>query len=148
MRWVQDHREYTVEEIFQYISDCPIICIGSDSQRHGLDVKYSTVILCEKPNTTSGPMYWYWNQRIVYDTLTLRERIFKECNRSMEVAFWLQKKFPNKKIEVHVDVSTDPRHASSRYLMETKGFIQGCGFDFKCKPESWVASTVADWHVK
>ena len=56
--------------------------------------------------------------------------------------------FPEAAIEIHADVGTTKRSATSKFVEFVRGWIRGSGFTAKVKPYSWASSTVADWHTK
>ena len=51
-------------------------------------------------------------------------------------------------IEIHADINPDQNHMSSKYKNTITGYIQGCGFKVKIKPNSFVASSIADQHTR
>jgi predicted RNase H-related nuclease YkuK (DUF458 family) len=57
-------------------------------------------------------------------------------------------RFPEAAIEIHADVGTTKRSATSKFVEFVRGWIRGSGFTAKVKPYSWASSTVADWHTK
>ena len=61
---------------------------------------------------------------------------------------YLKKNLCNANIEIHADVNTDTKHLSSKYRNMIVGYITGCGFDCKVKPDSFVASGIADIHTR
>ena len=71
---------------------------------------------------------------------TLRDNI-------VNIAKELSERFPNSKIEVHVDVGKTNRSKTRIYVDMIKGWVTGMGYLFKIKPQSW-ASYIADWHSK
>ena len=54
----------------------------------------------------------------------------------------------NENIEIHADVNTDSKQLSSKYKNVITGYIKGCGFSVKTKPQAFVASSIADLHTR
>ena len=53
-----------------------------------------------------------------------------------------------KQIEVHCDINSKPQFASNRFNAGANGYVTGCGFNYRCKPDAWAATGVADWHTR
>lgn len=47
-------------------------------------------------------------------------------------------------ISIHVDAGNSPKGKTRALIPELVGWIKACGYDVKTKPESFVASTIAD----
>ncbi len=126
-----------------YISNSEVPCeitVGSDSHVFKKCVVYISVVSIHSKGR--GAIYFY--QREETKRVEFHERIFSEVNRSIELA---------KKIEtaigipiIHIDVG---HNGKTRDLINAaKGMVTGCGFEARIKPESCIASTVADKHSK
>ena len=51
-------------------------------------------------------------------------------------------------MEIHADVNFDPAHLSSKLKSTIVGYVIGCGFPCKIKPDSFVASGIADLYTR
>ena len=70
------------------------------------------------------------------------DKIFEEVDCSIEIAKTCAERFPQAKIEVHVDVGKTNRSRTRIYVDMLRGWVTGMGYLFKVKPYSW-ASDVA-----
>ena len=81
----------------------------------------------------------------------LLTRISEETRRSIELAEFIAMKTncDPQSIELHLDISpTETNHATSRFSDMLKGYVAGCGFPCKVKPNAWASQSVADRHSK
>jgi predicted RNase H-related nuclease YkuK (DUF458 family) len=75
----------------------------------------------------------------------LRQRLLMEAMRSLEVAWYLDKRVSKENIiEVHLDVNRSLKYKSGKYKDELVGLIMGQGFKCLVKPDSFAASIAAD----
>ncbi len=74
--------------------------------------------------------------------------MLKETSDSIEIANFLNAALDNPNLEIHIDVNTDPKHKSSKFKNTLIGYVTGCGFECRVKPESFVASSIADNHTR
>ena len=74
--------------------------------------------------------------------LNIRERMMKEVNKSIEIAYSLHEILQKYDIkpEIHVDINTSQNHKSNVALQDAMGYIKGMGYDFRAKPDA-IAST-------
>lgn len=76
---------------------------------------------------------------------SLRQRLLTEAMRSLEVAWYLDKKIPKKSfVGIHLDVNQNLKYKSAHYKEELVGLVLAQGYQCWTKPNSWCASTVAD----
>lgn len=118
--------------------------VGTDALSRSGSTVYVTVITVLDPR--GGGRVFYRRDRTPL-ARSLAEKLFAEVTRSIEVAQELAATFDNE-IVVHVDANVDERHRSSRYVQALAGMVVGYGFDVRVKPDSWCASTVADFVCK
>ena len=88
--------------------------------------------------------------KIMSNKLKTKELTYM-THQDMNRKIWdklIQEKIKKVNIEIHVDVNCDSNHMSSRYKNMLVGYVTGCGFDCKVKPESFVASSIADVHTR
>ena len=119
------------------------ICIGTDSQTHGREFEFATVILFLRKGHGG---YMYRSNSRESKKMTLKERMLIEVSRSIEIAYYLCPLFDkyNTEMEIHADINTNPRWGSNVALKEAMGYILGMGYAFKAKPEALAASYCAD----
>ncbi len=138
--------------------DAPVhIIVGTDSQNFD-DTKIVSVVavICEG----HGGMFFYEITRraLIRD---VRTKLHTETNDSLKVAETLVEIMENDKkyeemylncpIAIHVDAGNsrngagNSRNGKTRELIpELVGWIRACGYDCSVKPDSFVASTIAD----
>jgi uncharacterized protein len=124
------------------------IIIGSDSVKLGYSFVFTKAI-CILNSDYYDSKYFYYRDKIVDDSYTeLSKRLLKETTDSIELAILLKEKFKSANIEIHADVNPDKKHMSFKFAKMISGYIQGCGFSVKIKPDSFVASSIADQHTR
>ncbi|MBI4127802.1 MAG: ribonuclease H-like YkuK family protein [Parcubacteria group bacterium] len=135
-----------VEEVMAYLDESPddrfILIVGSDSQNH-VGTDYVTAIVAH--HVGRGGRY-FWTRQHDEKNLPLRQRIYQEATRSMELAQELVKLLGERAIahnvEIHVDVGQNG--PTREMIREVVGMIRGSGFAVKVKPEAYGAFVVAD----
>ena len=119
--------------------------IGTDSQvnRKYKKTVYSTVIVLHKANK-GGIIFVKKNEK--RRLIALRERLMNETWYSLECAYKLVESLPKDtlEIQIHIDCNKDKKFASGQYVEELVGFVVNQGFVCIIKPDSWVATKVAD----
>ena len=121
------------------------INIGTDSQEKASLVVFVTAVCFE---TDLGTNYFYVKTRqprLRFKSIYLRLR--EEIQRSVLLGNFLRTNLDSK-IVVHADINSLPRGYSNRFNKEFHSYVEAMGFDYKCKPLSWAANTVANWHTK
>jgi len=140
-----------INEVFQFIQEKPRnsykLVIGTDSLNSSDHSDFVTAIIILRIGN-GGRFFW---RRIKDKNFkSLRERIYKEVYLSLEIGQQLLKlleknKLYNFDLEIHVDVG---QNGETRTLInEVTGLVRGCGFIVKTKPESFAASSVADYCI-
>ena len=125
------------------------IIVGSDSVKLGHDFVFANAICILNNNDFYDRRYFYYRQKINDDSYyDLSKRLLRETTESLNIAMELKKELDNPNIEIHADVNLDEKHMSAKYKNMIVGYITGCGFDCKIKPESFVASGIADIHTR
>jgi uncharacterized protein len=127
------------------------IMVGTDSQNHKHHTTFVTAVVCHKIG--KGARLFYVRKKV--DRIqSVRERMLREAEYSIEVALAYQSYadsvYPHLNdcvFEVHADVNCKPEHESNRALKEIVGWITGCGFVCKIKPDAPIASTCADYYA-
>jgi hypothetical protein len=140
-----------VTEILDYVTGDPDysykIIIGTDSQVRD-ETHFVTALVVHRVG--KGGRYFY--RRKMYEKIkSLRQKIFFEAAFSLEVASKLAQSLAERghtelDLEIHLDIG---RNGETKGLIrDIVGMIVGSGFDAKIKPDSCVASNVADKHTK
>ncbi len=78
-------------------------------------------------------------------TYRLMNEVYKASNLYLELA----EAIGDREVEIHLDLNPDKRYASNLVLEQAIGYIKGtCNVIPLVKPESWVATHVADRMLK
>lgn len=123
------------------------IIIGTDSSgRKSEKVDFVTALVIHRVG--KGGRY-FWTRNYKNDLKTLRQRIYQEVAFSIEFAQKLIKSFEpeqlKQNLEIHIDVGQNGQ--TREMIKEVIGMVRGYGFNYKIKPQSYAASSVADKHV-
>jgi predicted RNase H-related nuclease YkuK (DUF458 family) len=119
------------------------VCIGTDSQVHGAETEFATVIVFLREK--HGGFMFIHNEKTTH-RYSIKERMLVEVARSIEIAYELCDLFNRYDVdmEVHADINTNPQFRSNEALREAMGYILGMGFAFKAKPEAFASSSCAN----
>mgnify|MGYP000247523572 CR=1 FL=1 len=142
-----------IEELFKYISEKPEkfydIIVGCDSSS-GEDPHFPVVVVILrigeggrfflKKVAYKGRKFYNWKQRIL-------EEVFLSCQLALYLRDNFEKNIRDKDFRyqfryIHADIGENG--GTKDMIKEVIGLIKGNGFEPKIKPESYVASTVAD----
>ena len=124
------------------------IIVGSDSVKIGYEFVFAKAI-CVLDSEHYDRRYFYLRNKIHDDKyLDLYKRLLKETSDSIGLALKIREKIANANIEIHADVNPDITYKSSKYKNMIIGYILGCGFNCEIKPNSFVASGLADCHTR
>lgn len=144
-----------IDELLNYISEKPEkfydIIVGCDSSS-GEEPHFPLAVVALR----KGEGGRFFLKRINYHNRKFynwKERILEEVMLSCETALFLRENFESKIKNlpnslnyefryIHADVGENG--ATKDMIKEVTGLIRGNGFEPKIKPESFVASTVAD----
>ena len=149
-----------VEEVRKFIktqSRGSKIYLGCDSnlvKRRGMwyaDYVTVVVIHMEDPNIpgrfVGGKIFGEVEREPDY-TVKLDKPNMRLLNEVMKTAALfdkLQDVIGSRQVEIHLDINTDPEHASNQVAQQAIGYIRGvCGLTPKIKPEAFAASYCAD----
>ena len=125
------------------------IIVGTDSVRLGEDFVFANAICVLNNNSFYDRKYFYNRLKEKSESFgNLYDRLLKETSDSIDIACLIKENIKSVNIEIHVDVNCDSSHMSSRYRNMLVGYVTGCGFLCKVKPDSFVASGIADIHTK
>jgi predicted RNase H-related nuclease YkuK (DUF458 family) len=119
------------------------VCIGTDSQVHGQDTEFATVIVFLREK--HGGFMFICNDK-TKQKYSIKERMLVEVAKSIEIAYELCDLFNKYDVdmEVHADINTNPQFKSNEALREAMGYILGMGFAFKAKPEAFASTSCAN----
>lgn len=119
------------------------VCIGTDSQVHGKETEFATVIVFLREKRGG---FMFINNDTTTKKYTIKERMLIEVAKSIEIAYELCNLFTEYDVdmEVHADINTNPQFKSNEALKEAMGYILGMGFAFKAKPEAFASSSCAN----
>ncbi|MDP1538632.1 MAG: ribonuclease H-like YkuK family protein [bacterium] len=145
-----------IEEIINYISEKPekfydiiVGCDSSSEEEPHFPVALVVLRVGEggrfflKKIAYKGRKFFNWKQRVL-------EEVFLSCQLALYFKENFEKGIKNSKKEnlryqfryIHADVGENGK--TKDMIKEITGLIKGNGFEPKIKPESFVASTVAD----
>ena len=126
------------------------IVVGTDSQNFN-DTKMVTVIAAYKEGR--GGIFFYEIDRINRIT-NVMQKLNTETSRSLEVMMQLageleeesryKKMKENTLLSIHVDAGWSDKGKTKELIPGLVGWNRACGFEAKCKPESFTASSIAD----
>lgn len=124
--------------------------IGTDSQNRSKTKIVSVIcITCQG----HGGIFFYeiTNQPLIFD---VRRKLQVETSLSLQLATILVEMLENNScydelylncpISIYVDAGNSPKGKTADLIPEIMGWIQACGYDAYVKPESFVASSIAD----
>lgn len=128
------------------------VYVGCDSVRSKhrktkkWSARYSTVIVVHHPRDGCN---------IFHDTITMPDydkikvRMLNEVNCAIQAATAIVDHLGGRKLEIHLDINTDPKHKSAVAVKEAMGWVRGMfGFDPKLKPDSWAGTHVSDHYAR
>jgi predicted RNase H-related nuclease YkuK (DUF458 family) len=143
--------DQTFANVIKFVKDAPEanyrLIIGSDSQQGKVADFVTTIIIYREGK---GARFYYRKEKIKPKP-NLRQKIYHETLRSLQVAGQVREKLAEKpildlNIEVHLDVG---RNGKTRKLIkEVVGMVVGNGYEAKIKPLAYGASNVADRYTK
>ena len=126
------------------------IIVGTDSQNFDTTKMVSVIaVICEG----HGGIFFYevTRQPLIRD---VRTKLHVETNDSLRVAETLVEIMENNKdleemylncpIAIHIDAGNSKNGKTRELIPELVGWIKACGYDCSVKPDSFVASTIAD----
>ena len=149
--WCNGDDKFTTEEVFEsikeYVKMGGVIFVGTDSMLRNDYCKFASVIAIHSNDLKVANYFFKKKNLPAKQYKMLQNKIFEEVDCSIHIAKEFADRFPDAKIEVHVDVGKTNRSKTKIYVDTIKGWITGMGYIFKIKPNSW-ASQVADWHSK
>lgn len=123
-----------------------VIAVGTDSQNSDFTKVPVTVGIHRIINKVGKGGIYFFEIKKIKKINNIRQKIFYETNLSIELALKLNHTFAESnilhEIQVHVDVGYNG--PTSQYVSEIKGWVKACGFQCVIKPDSYMASSVAN----
>jgi hypothetical protein len=108
--------------------------------------EYSTVIILHVDSKHGCKVFH--NKVRMPDYGNMRMRLLTEVGFALEAFYAIEEVVGSRKLELHIDVNPDPKHASNIVTKEALGWVRGLGLEAKIKPDSFAASTAADHCVR
>ena len=123
------------------------IHVGCDSHKKGGVYIFAIVIAGYVPRR-GGTFYFHRKRSVdaLFNSISLR--LMKEAELSLEIAHILKKQFPNRLINVHLDINPDKRYRSSKVLTSAVSWVNSYGYNVFIKPNAWASSSLADAFAK
>ena len=124
------------------------IYIGCDSLRNATknNATFSTVIVLHKDSKHGCTLFH--NKVTIPDYGQMRPRLLMEVQYALEAFYAIEDTVGDRRLEIHLDVNPDPRHASNVVTREALGWVRGLGLQARVKPDSFAATTAADHCVR
>lgn len=123
------------------------IYIGTDSQKFDKKIDFVTAIVIRNELNRGTRVFYAREKNPRFNSL--REKLVKEAWLSIQVALEVEQIIPKScTMELHADVNSDFRFASSKYCKEIIGMVSAQNFAVLAKPNAWAASRVAEHIVK
>lgn len=123
------------------------VYVGCDSilrrAGKGFVATYATVVVIHKDGCRGCQVFG----EIVTERFfgSLKERMFMEAMLAANMAVQVKPHMGDRVLEVHLDINTDPDHASNVAIKEAAGYVRGLvGIEPKFKPNAPIASGCAD----
>lgn len=125
------------------------IIIGTDSQNFNYTKMVSVIaVVCDG----HGGIFFHrvTHQPIIKD---VRSKLHIETNESLNIASNLislletpeyENLFLNCSFSIHIDAGHSEKGKTKELIPELVGWIKSCGYDCEVKPDSFVASSIAD----
>lgn len=130
------------------------IIIGVDSQpRYQMTVVVKVITIITN-DSKKKRTYFYEKTKVKNSSPDMYSRIIQECMSSIELALRIRSsdEWINSlaNIEVHLDISSpESKTKTSRISNMLQNMVRGHNIENVCiKPDSWVASSIADRYTK
>ena len=122
------------------------IAIGADSQNFGYTKVPVTIGVHRFINDCGRGGIFFSEIRKVKKISSIRQKLYYETNLSLEYALKLRENFEKDKIPQNITVHVDAGYngPTSQLIAEVIGLVNSCGFPCLIKPDSYMASTVAN----
>lgn len=146
--------EDKIEELVDLLSELDSrtkLYFGCDSTRFLKNgkwyAKYATVVIVHKNGNRGCKIFSHksvepdFDKKVNKPSMRLMNEVFKVTQLYTELYPYIE----NFDIEIHLDISKDPKNGSNCVATQAAGYVLGVtGIEAKLKPESWAASQGAD----
>ena len=146
-KWSMGEKRLTLSEFLSIKNlEHATLYVGTDSQPFHRLAKFATTVCVLTPDYCSFIVKKF---KIIHKPdYTVERRLMDEVHASVLVANYLTKLQNGVSIEVHADINNNPQFRSYKCMAAAKGYVEGMGYKYVGKPNSWAASSCADWHTK
>lgn len=146
--------EVSFEEMYQIIRVCTAedenvkyeLAVGTDSQNYSYTKVPITIGVHMIVDNVGRGGFFFSDIKKVKKITNIKQKILFETNLSLEYAKRLQKRFNEDgclcDIAIHVDAGFNG--PTSHLIDEITGWVKSCGFPCLIKPNSYMASSVAN----
>lgn len=142
--------DFNYDEIIKAVEASPedsTIYFGADSKQYSKAgtqyVSYVTVVVIHHASSKGAQLFRAWH--IQKDTGDLWTRLMREVQDTIAVCEEVIPYVGDRFVEVHLDLNPNENYASSQVVKAAAGWVRGVlGIEPKLKPESFIASSVAD----
>ncbi len=115
--------------------------IGTDSQNVGNYSVYGVVLVLHRNNRGGHVLFTTIKLPRIHDK---HVRLWQEVEYSVDLAEYLKSMNVKAPEFIDIDFNIDPKYASNSLLLSAMGYVKGMGYEVRAKPDSLVASYVAD----
>lgn len=147
-------KEINLEEVKDFIknqSKETRVYLGSDSERHKIDgvwyADYITAVVVHIDGEHGCKVFGEVKRDRDYDQKKNKPamRLMNEVYAVSELFQNLSDVLEDRYVEVHLDISKDPKHGSSCVVQQALGYIKGtCNLTPMIKPHAFAATYAAD----
>ena len=116
------------------------VFIGCDSKEKNKNTIFACVIIHDRK--------YYYTKILLGEFKSYHDRLREEVNIVMSLAFYVFDVNPNLNLELHYDISQNPKMFSNKILRYASSYAESCNFKWKAKPNAWASTDIADWHTK
>jgi hypothetical protein len=125
------------------------IIVGTDSVKLGSEFIFTNAICIINDNTYYDRRFFYKRKKTLSNVYyNLSKRLLRETSESIDIAYNIKKNFKNANVTIHSDINEDSKFKSGKFKNMIIGYVNGCGFDCVIKPNSFVASGIADLYTR
>jgi len=149
------HLNNIIDVLYEFAQEDPYaeydMIIGTDSQRHKKIITNATVVFLWNLGTRKFRLFYSKDKYNCKSGNDIIGRLIQEANKSIIVAQLIEQSklseiISKSNYEIHLDVGY---HGKSTKVLDTcVGMVKGSGYNYKIKPDAWLASCVADRFVK
>ena len=145
--------ERIVEIIDSYVSKNPYseyqVIVGTDSQNFDKTKIVLVIAVIEK---RKGGIFFYEITNVTKIT-NIKQKLYTETQMSLDCATQLMDAFEKRfeetgfdytKVQFSIHVDAGFNGPTKEVIPEIVGWVKSCGYDVHVKPESFVASSIAD----